>query len=441
MGHSLITREFLERRDWTGELHKFLVDLGKLFVFNRIGSIFMMVVVIWTARILGPTEFGNIGLVNNISNFLVIPLMFGVNNAMYKFLPNGDSAQNEGYRTAALVGNSILFVFLVLVYFGLASWVETHLRIPLRIWKLGIFATIGANYAMLSESFIRGQKLFTTISWLKLLSSILFFLLFLSGMGLFPKYGVEIYYIPFLASQIIFSIGAFMKSGSGRFPIAWLTVKKIYSYGFLTMLNTILTVILFSSDIFIVNYFLAGDEVGIYSVYQGLAKGIFSALFYEVFAVVFLPAIAKMDTGKVYQAFDRMAVWVVAGVTMAMAGINAVIVWLAGRNYAFDWRYIWLVSVGIGFYTIFQVYNSIVSMEGNKGARWSLIPIGCVLPFSLAGQYYFTQFWGVTGTIGAVTLTYVVLIVVFKAVLHRKLLHINELRDKLSRGGVNVEKD
>ncbi|HYH03727.1 MAG TPA: oligosaccharide flippase family protein, partial [Bacillota bacterium] len=411
-----------EVRNVNGEKQNFLANLGKIFIFNRIGSVFMMFILIWAARVLGPSEFGKIGLINNIANFLVIPLVFGVNNAMYKFLPNGDPTENLQLRTAAFAGNCLLSVFWLMIYFGLASGVEMHLHIPHRTWELGIYATIAMNYAILCESFIRGQKQFDTISWLKLLGNVIFFLLFLLSIWLLSRYGVEIYFIPFFISQMVFGVFALLKSGFVRLPVPWAQVKKVYSYGFLTMLNSVLTVILFSSDIFIINYFLSGVEVGIYSVYQGFAKGMFSALFYEVFAVVFLPVIAKMDTGKVYRVVNQVAVWVVTGVTMAMAGINGVIVGLTGKNYGLDWRYIFLVAVGMGFYTLFQVYNSLLSMEGNKGACWSLLPIGVVLPFSLAGQYYFTQFWGVTGAIIAVTLTYFLLVVVFKLVFHRTRL-------------------
>jgi len=95
---------------------KFINDLGITFMYRIIGSVFSSVVVILAANSLGPVQYGHIGLVNNIANILLLPVMVGINSSMYKYLP--DSSQNEcdQYKTTALTGNVVFLIIFSLVY-------------------------------------------------------------------------------------------------------------------------------------------------------------------------------------------------------------------------------------------------------------------------------------------------------------------------------------
>ena len=184
------------------------------------------------------------------------------------------------------------------------------------------------------------------------------------------------------------------------------------------MANSLMVIILYSSDLFLINCFFPGKAVGVYNLYQGFAKGLFSVLFYEVFTVVFLPTIAHMDKHKIYQMFQRLIPVVLLVIIGAVACLIIVILWLSGKEYGFNWAYILLVAFGIGFYSIYQINNAIFTMEGNTGAKLCLIPLGITMPISLMIQYLFTKSYGIIGTMVAVTITNFLLMVIFQVMLY-----------------------
>jgi O-antigen/teichoic acid export membrane protein len=406
---------------WSETVSKFMKNIGMVFLFNRLGSLFTMVITIWAARSLGPAEYGNIGIITNISNLLMLLVMLGVNNAMYKYIPGSPERENDQLKAAALTGNFISALCFSGLYFQIGGWVETFFRIPVRIWQIGITATIILNFYILSESFIRGRKLFSTIARVRFIGSLLFFLIFLMGVYYFQNFNIHSYFYAFFISQLFFVVIAMAKSGFRSFSLSWRVFHKIYQYGFWNMANSLIIIILYSSDLFFINFFFPGREVGIYNVYQGFAKGLFSVLFYEVFAVVFLPTIAHMDKSRLYQLFRRIVPVAFPLIIALVSCFIAVVVWLTGKEYGLNWGYILLSAAGIAFYSIFHVYNAIFTMEGNRGAKLCLIPLGIILPLSLISQYYFTRYFGITGTMVAVLLTNMLLAVFFDILMKRNL--------------------
>lgn len=398
----------------------FLKNFGKLFIYNRLASVFLMFISIMTARLLGPAEFGRIGLVGNICAFLYIPILFGANNSMYKYLPESSEEQRQKLMGTAWLGNITTSVFFGGMFLLFTGVISKSIQIEPAIWRMGVFFTIMLTFSNIAESFLRGQMMYSAIGKLKLFSAGIFFLLTLVlFLGLTPgKPDFSTYYLCNIVSMASFTILAVWKAGLSlrKLSISWDMTKQIYSLGTIVMVNMLFTAILNSSDLFIVNYFYPGPELGIYNVYQGFVKNSFTAIFFEVFAVVFLPTIAGMDKPALYQKFNRYVYWFIPVIAIITGLITAVTVLLFGRQYTLSFTYTTLVSVSIGLYSVFQMYNCIFSMEGNQGAKLCLIPLAVTMPFSLALQFWLTKSWGITGAMVAVLITNLMLVLIFKAV-------------------------
>lgn len=402
---------------WVKSFWEFIKNIGIIFFYNRIGAIFPMVVTIWAARVIGPAEYGKIGMINNIANLLMLPVLLGVNAAMYKFLPDNAASINNELKSTAFFGNIILVVFFSWLYYNADGWAKSYLRIEPYVWNMGIVATIILNFIILSESFLRGQKQYLSIARARLIGNIIFFVAFIFCYC-FQNVNIHSYFYAYYASQLSLILIAFRKSGFQSFHLSWSSMKKIYLFGFWNMANSLMVIILYSSDLFLINCFFPGKAVGVYNLYQGFAKGLFSVLFYEVFTVVFLPTIAHMDKHKIYQMFQRLIPVVLLVIIGAVACLIIVILWLSGKEYGFNWAYILLVAFGIGFYSIYQINNAIFTMEGNTGAKLCLIPLGITMPISLMIQYLFTKSYGIIGTMVAVTITNFLLMVIFQVMLY-----------------------
>ena len=403
------------------DLKSFVKSLGGLFVFNRLSSVLMMFIGIMTARILGPVEYGKIGLVGSVAGFLYIPILMGANNSMYKYLPECGAGQCQKLMNTALIGNILTAAFWGGIFFSAGPLAAKYFHIPPQIWQLGVGFTIILTFNTLTESFLRGQKKYTTIATIKFSSTAIFFLMILLLFLCLPnlKADFSTFYFCNISSQIFFIAWAIWRAGIRltKFQISWPVVRQIYSLGTIVMVNMLLTAIINSSDIFIVNYFYPGRAVGLYNVYQGFVKNLFTVMFFEVFAVVFLPTIATMDKTVLYQKFNRYIYWFIPIITVITGIMTALTVLMFGKEYTLSLVYIVLVSLSIGLYSVFQMFNCIFSMEGNQGAKLCLIPLAVTVPCSLLLQFFLTKFWGITGMMIAVLLTNLMLVFIFKVVI------------------------
>ncbi len=404
------------------DIKGFLKNLLRLLFFNRLASVFAVVIGVISARILGPAEFGRIGLVGNLTSFLFIPILMGVNNSMYKFLPESSEVERERLIYHALLGNFATTLFFGGIFLALTGSVTRVFHLASEIWLMGLGFTVMITSSNLVESFLRGQKEYQSIAWLKFFTTGIFCLLIL--LLFFGSTNFKANFITFYLCQIIslvcFNILAFVKARVGlrRIKFSWQTLKQIYSLGMIVMVNMFLTAVLISSDLFIVNYFYPGREVGIYNVYQSFGKNLFGVLFFEVFAVVFLPTIANLDKRVLYQKINRYLYWFFPGVVCGTGLMILLMIWLFGREYPLNWNYLLLVAFSIGFYFIFQLYNCIFSMEGTAGARLCLIPLGVTIPVALILQVILTQVWGIGGMMLAVLLSNLLLVLCFKVLLY-----------------------
>jgi O-antigen/teichoic acid export membrane protein len=400
----------------------FIKSFCKLFIYNRLASVFSAVISIITARFLGPAEFGRIGLVGNMSTFIFIPILIGAHNSLYKFLPDSGEEQRQKLMSTAFVGSIITSVFFGGIFFGLTPVISKSIHILPGIWRMGVMFTIVLAFSIITESFLRGQMKYSTIGKLKLAGTGVFFILILLFFLVLTKKKADFitFYLCNIVSIMFFVLLAIWKSGVQirKSNLSWNTAKQIYSLGTIVMINMFFIAILNSSDLFMVNYLYPGRDVGIYNVYQGFVKNLFAIIFFEVFAVIFLPTIASMDKTILHQKINKCIYWLLPVIVFLTGIITALTVFMFGKEYVLSFTYIILVSLSIGLYAIFQIDNCIFSMEGNQGAKLCLIPLAVTTPLSLFLQFFLTKLWGITGMMTAVLITNLMLVLLFKIVVY-----------------------
>jgi O-antigen/teichoic acid export membrane protein len=420
--------DYIEYNSWFStfisitDFRDFLKNIGVVFIFKCCAFAMNYVVLIWAAIKLGPVEFGKIGIVANLAVFLTLIMVFGTPNAMYLYLPRSDHYQKKCLISTTSLGNLLTIGLLGTFLLKINHWVCSYCHIAPQIWQIGILFTISNSFYIVTESFLRGQKEYYAISIFKFISTLIFFVGMVILFRFYSTIKFSDYYLVMIFSFVLFGVMVLLKKGFffGGFSIS--LAKQIYSYGGINMLNSLLTALLTSTDIFFVNYFYPGRDVGVYSIYQGFVKNIFQVLFFEVFTVVFLPTIASMDKRILYQNINKYFMWLLIGVIMGIGSISTITVAFFGNKYAFNLLYITLGAVGIGFYTIFQIYNSIFSMDGHKGAGLCLIPLAVMLPFSLLLQLLFTKWYGIGGTMTAVMIIDILLVLIFRILIKRSYL-------------------
>lgn len=394
-------------------IRDFLANINKVLIYKTIACLLLAIVVIISARVLTQSEFGHVGIVNNISYLLFVPMILGIHGSMYKFLPiSSKTERKELIFFSALISLITISLFSILLW-NLSPSLTMKLNISHHIWKIGIIMTVLFSFTSLSESYLRGQRLFDDICIFKLVSSITNLLLILIFYFGFNQKKLECYLLSTAISYVLFTALAMFKIKL-TIPtrVNWAMIKKIYTYGINSSLNMFIGGFIFISDIFFVNYFCSPETVGLYNAYQGFLKNIFSVLFYEVFLVVFLPFIAQSNNNQLMKQKVKVYIPIILIIVIAGSGLaNILFLKLFGERYQLNYLYLALSSLSIALYTIYQINLAIYIMEGNRSTLITGFTIFSVSPFILYLQFICTKYWNMIGTLVSIVLTNLVLII------------------------------
>lgn len=400
----------------------FFNNLGIVFVFRFTTAVLSMVAIIFTVRNCGVIAMGNIVMVQNTANFLIIPIICGINSSIIKYLPLYEDKQSEEFIGSALVWNIIIAAVLSLIYI-LFRWGFCKItNLSADQWIYSVIMAAAINFATVFESILRAKKSFFSLGSIKMASTLVFFVIIVCS-GLTLK-NYSYYIVAFIINQAIFAILAIKKIGIKKVRVSIKISKIIYEYGAINMVSWILSYILFSIDLFIINYYCSNYDVGIYSLYQTNVRNIFNILFHDIFAVVFLPTIAGMNKVKIYKKIVSVIPFLLPIAVLANIAIGIVMFYLYGHNYKFSWMYIMIVAVSTAFHFVFWIFNSVFTIEGKKGALLCLTVLGIPMPLLIASNIVFIKFYGITGAMVCSLITQLVLIGVF--ILFIKYRFLNE---------------
>jgi O-antigen/teichoic acid export membrane protein len=400
--------------DWKGaeSVSEFLSNLSIVFVFNSLAFFLQFCVLILVARAWGPVLYGQVTLIGNITALLFIPFSMGVNNAMYKFLPVTEEQQHQELIDTAILGNIANVICLSSIFLLSYSLFAHILTISFEVWICALVYSIATNFVCIFESFLRGKRRFFAIGKIRIVSSLLFFCTMLFLVLFMNKESLSYYY----GSYLIFYMLTFVALVTASLRISfshfqWKLYLQINKYGLMMMMGLLITAFLYNSDIIILNSLVVDKEnVGVFASYQGIVKLLFYMGFHEIFTVVFLPTIARMDRKEVFHKLKKLSVFIFAIVTLAAACVIAITLLFFGNKYGFSLFYLTLASVNIGMFTLFQLYNAIISMEGDKGARLSFVVALLVLPAAFTLQILLTRSWGISGIMLALVATNICLL-------------------------------
>ena len=406
-------------RRWPGSAagSEFVANLSAVAVLNAGAFFLQFCALLLIGRAWGPALYGRVTLVGNITALLFIPFSLGMNNAMYRLLPVTAKERHGALVDTAAVGNLITSACLGLVLLLGHGLVARGLSIPFDVWAWAVVYSAATNFVCLFESFLRGKRRFAEIGKLRLLSAALFFAAVLIFVGARGERSLGYYYGPYiLIYALVFVSGVIVLLRISFSRFQWRLYREMIRYGLAMMGSVLFTALIYNSDVIVLTRLLGDPEqVGVFAAYQGVVKLAFYVGFHEIFTVVFLPTIARLDGQAVFRHVERLALWIAGGVFLAASLVIVTSLWVFGGRYVFSPLYWVLSSASIALLAVFQLYNATLSMEGEAGARTSLFVALIVLPGALALQVVLTRSWGVPGMMAAILLTNLCLLLLMHA--------------------------
>jgi O-antigen/teichoic acid export membrane protein len=354
-------------------------------------------------QVLGPADYGIIGMINNLNSFLIIFMVLGMENAIHRWYWEHD---NELWRKTLL--NTWLCY-----YFTINAIVAGLLAISAdTISVLMIQDQMARPYILLFSITLPLQSLMTTVwIWLRLqgkpiqlvtytITTTLVFVGLNYALVVHWRYGLIGFYYSYLA----FSAVGFLWSlallraqiDASLFKLSMFKDMLRFSYPLLP--GTIGLYIINLLGIFFVQRFRDTTESGLYQMGSNIASGV--ALFVNAFIMAWLPfamSIQKQDNAK--QVYARTLIVYVSVTSILFIGIaffsNELLMLFTNPKFYDSALVAALLSLVYVLLGLIQIANTgLTIMKISK--PYGFILVVCSL-ISLALNFWLVSLWGKIG--------------------------------------------
>ena len=391
----------------------FLRNLGVTFIFKALSLLLTLVVYVLCVRELGVITWGQIALIGSVSSIVLIPMTFGLYNGVVKYVPVSNEEERRELIGTALAATVVLSSIVAALLVVSGHVIERLFGFSSASWIGAVALAMSINLYILTESFLRGQQQFFRLGVYKLIGSLLFLAGALTGLYLLGVQSLLSYLIPLIIQNLFFFVITLCRMNVRQLRFTWKALNQLFSFGFFIMLSWLVSTLLFTSDLLLMARFGSDYELGIYSVYQNTIRGLFTILFQDVFAVVFLPMMAGLNKRYADRMIVKYSVLIYAALWCATAIITAILVKLYG-NFPLEWTYVGLTSAGIAMNMIYLLFTTVISLDGVRAARLALAALIVPIPILLPVQYLMVKHWGMLGGMTSVIGLNAGLILVFR---------------------------
>ena len=397
------------------------LTLSELF-FNLSGYVTHSIL----GRTLGPAEYGRYGLIITIATMMVVLIGRGVPIAMSKYLSEvrkTDPAQvNHIKKTGATVQFFIILATTALYYF-LAPVFANLLNDPslVPLFKLSSFIIPTFALASFYVYYFTGTQQFNIQSILKFFRgfSKVFFIailaLFFSTKGAIIGHALA----PLSVFLLAFGIDwrrhkkiskSSTKGKSSETKLPKLKAKSLLNFAWPITLFMLFYEIMIHIDLYMVKGILQNDTVtGFYNASLTIGRLPYYAFYF--LTIILLPKISETTAQKADKETKRIMtsamrflfMLIIPAVTLLAVFTPSALDFFYGGDYAPATDALRVLSVGLGFLTVFYILAFVLNGAGkNKIPMWIAF-VGLIVNTVLS--FYFISSFGIMGAAVATTIT------------------------------------
>ena len=381
-------------------LQSFLKNFSLLFVLRAVSILLLAGIAILGGRYLSVEDFGKYNIINNLSNLLVIPIIFGMNTTLLKILPSASPSEKSTILGTVFISNLALTLLFTLVFLGITPICTAYFHLTFFQWIVVILLVILLNITLLAESILKSREKFFALGLAKILNASLIFVLFATAIFVNKNATLDKLLTYLLLGQALGTVLLVMSIGKIRFSFSMAEAKKMYRFNLVNMLSWFLTTFLINLDIYLLPFFVSEYELGIYSAYELTTKNYFNIFFYDILAAVLIPMLisSSFNPKKVYTKIIKILFLIFPVVTIGTMVVVILNLTLYGSQYALDTYYLILTALGIGGYSLYLLLSAVLIMDGYKGALLSFKVLIRSVPIFFGTILLLTYFFGIGGT-------------------------------------------
>jgi len=355
-------------------MKNFLVNLSFVSIGMLLSSFLIFLVHLMAARFLGAMIYGRFQIIYTIAQFMLIPMLFGLNTATARYL----AVESDKNKLSDIKTNSIwLFMgaisITLLLLFLLKRVIMSKFGIDAVLFKQAVFFTIVSGVYFFMRSILQGLKLMKILALAEFLYGLGIIIVFGSFILLGEKKIIAIY-SAFLIGYGLFILLALVRSVK-MFEIVtfknlhWSISKKILAYAKYAILGSVSGVLLGNIDKIIIKQFGNFEDVGIYSVYLIASTVIFAQLVNIFVTVFFVQASASFNKRVIVDKLNKIIKFIFFVSALLSCMVIYGVLFIVGKKYVVNFGYLILFAVNSGLLVIFQIKMWFLNSEGVRGVR------------------------------------------------------------------------
>jgi stage V sporulation protein B len=397
------------------------LTLSELF-FNLSGYVTHSIL----GRTLGPAEYGRYGLIITIATMMVVLIGRGVPIAMSKYLSEVWKTDPAQVNHIKKVGATVQFFIIVLttaLYYFLAPVFANLLNDPslTPLFRLSSFIIPTFALASFYVYYFTGTQQFNIQSVLKFFRgfSKIFFIailaLFFSTKGAIIGHALA----PLSVFLLAFGIdwrrhkkinNLHTKEKNRKTKLPKLKARSLLNFAWPITLFMLFYEIMIHIDLYMVKGILQNDTLtGFYNASLTVGRLPYYAFYF--LTIILLPKISEStanntteETKKIMTSAMRfLFMLIIPAVTLLAVFTPSALDFFYGGDYAPATDALRVLSVGLGFLTVFYILAFVLNGAGkNKIPMWTAF-VGLIINTVLS--FYFISFFGIMGAALATTIT------------------------------------
>lgn len=354
------------------EMRKFLEHLSWSFFGGIIAAGMLFILNVLAGRWLGPEEYGKYNLIIVISQFFLIPMLFGMDTTIVRKI----SMSSEINEKKKFISSAIFFVMLAIAITSIVVFLNRELlakmfsmKIDLVIFSL-IF-TVSLTLKMIYDGIIKGFHFFKFQAIIRIIEGMTIVLGFFGLRLIFTNY-LQLT-LAFVFSYLIVSIVyIFYLRKTFGFPDLQ-SIKKLLAYSKFVFIGSVISFIVLYGDRFVINKYFGIKELGIYSAYY-TATILVVSQFILIVTNVFFAMIAKVrEKNMVMRKIDKISLAGLGPITFLTFSIGFVVLKFFGSEYKINFLILFLFGFVAALQFFVSLYANMVNAHSEKTYFWGLI--------------------------------------------------------------------
>ena len=415
--YELIFKEKMDARARTFVLGTSYVGIGTL-----VGALFTLAFSIIAARVLGPSDFGVLGLVTTVGTILTIS-MIATSTPMIKY---GSEVQDDFAQVSIISTSYILLALLtaasICAYVLFSAPLSYLFGVPADVFFFALFLAVTSAFYQFTTNSLRIFFKMRAYALLTAAQSVVLLVVFFTFISRDMESWESASYSYFLSYAVIgFILVIYLREYIKlRFDPSW--AKNIMHYAVLALPGGVAATFM-GVDRILINKFMTTADVGIYNAYFMPSITVAVMLWMIINAAFFPYASKSKDKLAILGRVNKATPYLAATIAPLVLVLEWIIFFLYGRQYPFSWELALVFAIAAIAAFFYQALSWLMASEGTRGAKVNTLSSVIALIVLVGFDVVLIPLIGILGA--AITLIFAYLIAAFYLLSKRRILSAN----------------